>query len=250
MTLGSKERLREAIGFEIEHQVERAARNPVLVDRHVVAGEGVVGTALRFHELVELARRALAGAVEHHVFEEMREPGDAGHFVAAADTHPVVQRHVRDIAVGPDDDLHAIGQRGRLDLVGAGHPRWRRGFGGGDGTTAQGNEQQEARESFGMRHLERRCVIYHSQKKNAAQGGSPARREEANTGEELFAVLLRWVVRRLPRNPEGDGRRAARGPVVRRWARSSRCHHDDGAPSFPPAGPACSRHPARWEESA
>ena len=112
--------VRDPVGLEVEHQVERAARNPVLVHGDVVAGERVVRTALRFHEPVEFAGLTLARAVEHHVLEEMREAGDAGHFVAAADAHPVVERDVRDVAVRPDDDLHAVRERGRTHLVAPG----------------------------------------------------------------------------------------------------------------------------------
>ena len=62
-----------AIGFEIEDQLERVARKPVLVHRDVIAGERVVGTSLRLHQPVELARLPARGAVEHHVLEEVRE---------------------------------------------------------------------------------------------------------------------------------------------------------------------------------
>jgi hypothetical protein len=45
-----------------------------------------------------------------------------------------------------------------------------------------------------------------AEKKSAANGGSRARREEANTGEELFAVLFEVAVS-LPRNLDGLDRR-------------------------------------------
>ena len=58
--LGIERKICQAIGFQVEHQVERGARNPVLVHRDIVAGECVVGAALRFHDPVELAGCALA----------------------------------------------------------------------------------------------------------------------------------------------------------------------------------------------
>ena len=175
----------EPIGFEVEHQVERGARNPVLVHGDVVAGERVVGAALRFHEPVELAGRALRGAVEHHVLEEMREAGDARHFVAAADAHPVVERDVGDVAIGPDDDLHAVGQRRRLHLVESGHARGRRGLGGRDRGGAQRHQHASAERSKNgkLRHAApRRGVrtLYGSRKrKSAANGGSRLRRRRS-----------------------------------------------------------------------
>ena len=86
----------QAVGFEFEHRFERGAREPVLIHGDVARGEGVVARAVRFERAIELARRARARAVEHHVLEEMREPRDARHFVAAADAHPVVERDVRE----------------------------------------------------------------------------------------------------------------------------------------------------------
>jgi hypothetical protein len=47
------------------------------------------------------------------------------------------------------------------------------------------------RKNCGMRHLMGEASLYVSEKKNAAHGGSRERRQEANTGEVLFAVLLR-----------------------------------------------------------
>ena len=91
------------------------AREPVLVHGDVVAGEGVVRAALRLHQPVEVARLPARGAVEHHVLEEMREPGDARRLVAAARTHPVVERHVRNVVHRPDDDLHAVRERARCE---------------------------------------------------------------------------------------------------------------------------------------
>ncbi len=102
----------DAIGLELEDQLQRIARKPVLINGDVVAGEGVVRAALRFHEPVEVARLTARGAVEHHVLEEVREAGDARRLVAAARAHPVVERDVGDVAHRPDDDLHAVGEGG------------------------------------------------------------------------------------------------------------------------------------------
>src|SRR6185312_11049979 len=113
--------VRETISLEIEDLVERRAWEPVLVDGHVVAGEGIVAATARLHGAIELAGRALRGAVEHHVLEEMREPSDARRLVAAADVHPVVENDVRDVEIGPNDDGQPVIERERLDPVRAGN---------------------------------------------------------------------------------------------------------------------------------
>ena len=166
---------------------------------------------------------ALAGAVEHHVLEEMREAGDARHFVAAADAHPVVERDVGDVAIGPDDDLHAVRQRGRVHLVGARHARGRRRLGVRRGRAARDAEQQQqagsARDewNFGMRHLEKRCAtLTGSRKRKAPRTGEVVRgAEEANTGEELFAVLFEVT-------SCGDYLETLTAWIAASWARASR----------------------------
>ena len=121
-----KSEVRHAIGLELEHQIQRAVRKPILVDRDVVARECIVGAALRLHQAIELARLAAGRAVEHHVLEEMCEPGDARRLVAASGAHPVIERHVRDVVHRPDDHFHAVRQRRRPHDLTARHSRNRR----------------------------------------------------------------------------------------------------------------------------
>ena len=77
---------------------------------------------------------------------------------------------------------------------------WRRtgellaGFGGGAGGSGQRQQQGCAQRanSRGLRHAAPRQdahFIRDTKKKSAAHGGSRLRRQEANTGEELFADL-------------------------------------------------------------
>ena len=107
------------------------------------------------------------------------------------------------------------------------------------------------RENVGMRHLETKCLVYRPCKeKRRARGKTCAARRSEHRGRVVRSLFEKSRLGRLTSKPWWQVLRAAREPVVRRWARSSRCHRDDGAPSFPPAGLACSRHPARWEESA
>jgi hypothetical protein len=138
--------VRHAVGLELEHDVERILREPVLVDGHVARGIGVVGAAIGFHDAIELSRRARRGAIEHHVLEVVCDAGDAGVLVASSRPEPGVERDVRDVAVGPDHDLQAVVEGAGDDRIGAGHGR-RRGVGRGRDGRRQGQQQQARAEA-------------------------------------------------------------------------------------------------------
>jgi hypothetical protein len=106
----------DAVGLHVEHEVERGAGKPVRVDGDVLAGVGVVVSAVLLHFDVELLGSILLGSVEHHVFEEVRDPGDAGPLVARSDFVEEIQRDVGDVVVLLDENLHAVGERVCLDI--------------------------------------------------------------------------------------------------------------------------------------
>ena len=112
-------KIAQPVGLEFEHRLECDAWKPVLVNGDVARRECVVASAFRFERAIELAGRTRARAVEHHMLEEVSKTRDARRFVAAADPHPVVKRDVRYVAVRPDDDVHAVRQRDRLDIADA-----------------------------------------------------------------------------------------------------------------------------------
>ena len=116
-----KRQMRNTVGFQIKNSVQRAAGEPVGVHRAVIAGAGVVAAAGGFHDAVKFAGCAPTGAVEHHVFEKMCQPGDAGVFVAAADLVEGIKIGIGNVMVWPDDDLQAIGQRFTDDGFAAWH---------------------------------------------------------------------------------------------------------------------------------
>ncbi len=111
---GVEGQIGQSIALELQHQLERRARKPILVDRHVLGRIGVVRTALCFHQSVELALGTSLRAVEHHVLEEMRQAGLATALVAAARPHPDVQSDIRDVVVRPDDQRQAIAESVRM----------------------------------------------------------------------------------------------------------------------------------------
>ena len=62
----------------------------------------------------------LRGALEHQVFEEMREPRFAGRLVGGADLVPDHVRHDRRAMIRHHDDFEPVGEREVGDLA-----RWR-----------------------------------------------------------------------------------------------------------------------------
>ena len=91
------------VGLELHQRLQVLARDPLVVAGVVVGGEGVLLAADGGHGLRELAGRVLGGALEHQVFEEMRDAGLAGRLVGGAD---LVPDHVGDDRRAPVRDHH------------------------------------------------------------------------------------------------------------------------------------------------
>ena len=104
-----------AIGFELHHGAEILARDALEVSSVVVAGEGVFLTADGGNLLREASARMVRGALEHQVFEEMRDAGLSVRIIGRADPIP---EHVGDdgrAVIGHDHDLHPVVERELLD---------------------------------------------------------------------------------------------------------------------------------------
>ena len=69
--VGEEGEVLDAVGLEIEDELEGGGGGPVLVDGVVGRGVGVVVAAGVIECGVELALAVLEGAIEHHVFEEV-----------------------------------------------------------------------------------------------------------------------------------------------------------------------------------
>src|SRR3974377_55855 len=78
--------------------------------RDILPGVRIVARTLRFHQTVKVALWMLRGAVEHHVFKEVRQPAGPWSLIATADSHPVVQRDMRVVVSGPENDLQPVAQ--------------------------------------------------------------------------------------------------------------------------------------------
>ena len=100
-----------AVGLHPHDQRQPVLGDALEVGRRVMGGEGVVLAAIAGDELGKLARRDLFGALEHQMFEEMRDAGFALRLVGGPDLVPHHLRDNRRAAVGDDDHLHAVGKR-------------------------------------------------------------------------------------------------------------------------------------------
>ena len=99
-----------AVGLELHHGRKLVARHALEVGGVVGGGEGVLVAADPRDELREFSRRMLGGALEHQVFEKMREAGFPRRLVGGAD---LVPDHLGDdgrAPVGNDHDLKAVAE--------------------------------------------------------------------------------------------------------------------------------------------
>ena len=74
----------ETVDFELERRLPTVGGEGEVVERGIVAGEGVVGAAERAGDAVDFADPVTGGAFEHHVFEEMGGAALARGFVGGA----------------------------------------------------------------------------------------------------------------------------------------------------------------------
>ena len=128
--LGTHDRVGEhqpghAVGLERHHLLEVLARHALVEAGIVAGGERVLLAADRGDGLREAIAGILRGALEHQMFEEMREPGFARRLVGGADLVPDHVGDDRRAMVGNDDDFKTVAEREMRDL-GLGAARARR----------------------------------------------------------------------------------------------------------------------------
>ena len=129
-----------AIGFEFHQCAQMLARNALEIGGVIGPGERVLLPADGGDDLGEFAARILGRALEHQVFEEMRDARLALFFVRGADAIPDHVRDHRRAAVGDHDHLESVAEHEAGDL-GPGRRRGRRRYGdrGGSGDGERGN---------------------------------------------------------------------------------------------------------------
>ena len=105
-----------AVGFHPHHQRQAVLGDALEIGGRVMGGEGVVLAAIAGDDLGKFAGRDLFGALEHEMFEEMRDAGFALRLVGGSDLVPHHLRDHRRAPVGDDDDLHAVRKRRMSDI--------------------------------------------------------------------------------------------------------------------------------------
>ena len=85
--------------------------NHVVVVGEIVKGRGVVQPPDVLGQAIEAFGGKVLRGLEHHVFEQVGEPGAAAGVVLGSDAVPDLDRHIRRGAVEAPIDLQAVGQR-------------------------------------------------------------------------------------------------------------------------------------------
>ncbi len=106
----------EAIGLHPQHQRQVLRRHGVPVDRRVFVRVGVGASAHRRHDRGVLLGLDVLRALEHHVFEQVREAGAPGALVLRADVVPELHVGDRRGPVRVQDHGQPVGQREALIL--------------------------------------------------------------------------------------------------------------------------------------
>ncbi len=106
-----------AIALEPQRELELVRRHRLEVVRAIEIGRAVHRRGAR--ALEELEVRVLGDvprALEHHVLEQVREPGAAGDLVAGADVVPRVDGDERDVVIDREDHLETVVERVALEV--------------------------------------------------------------------------------------------------------------------------------------
>ena len=112
-----------AIGFELHHHAKMLLGDALEIGGVIIAGEGVLLAAEFRDHFGKLALRMGFGALEHQMFEKMRDARFARRIVGRAVAIP---HHMRDdgrAAIGNDDDAQPIVEPEIDDRGTVGHTR-------------------------------------------------------------------------------------------------------------------------------
>ncbi len=109
-----------AVGLEFHHGLELLARYALVIAGVVARGEGVFLAADAGDDFRELSGRMLGGALEHQMFEEMRQTRFARGLVGGADFVPDHMGDDRRAVIGDDHQFEPVLQHkvGNLDAGG------------------------------------------------------------------------------------------------------------------------------------
>ena len=106
--LVGEDQVAHAVGLVAHHRRQRVRRHGLVEGGVVLGGEGVLAAADLGDLGAEFAWLVVGRALEHQMFEEMRDAGFAGRLVGAADLVPDHVGDDRGAVIRDDDDLHAV----------------------------------------------------------------------------------------------------------------------------------------------
>ena len=130
-----------AIGLELHHLGQLLARHALEIAGVVGGGEGVLVAADPEHGLGEFADRMLGGALEHQMFEKVRQAGFARGLVGGADLVPDHLGDDRGAVIRDHHNMQAVGKgKGGGPRGGYGGLGANAGHGKGGGRKQRGEE--------------------------------------------------------------------------------------------------------------
>ena len=123
-----RQEIAHPVALHPEREIEGARGHDLPVVRAIRAGRSVDGPACLL-EWREVAVVMVGAALEHQVFEQMREARAAAHLVPRADVIPDIDGHLRHAMVLVDQHVEAVGER-LLDAAefGTRHRTWSSGI--------------------------------------------------------------------------------------------------------------------------
>ena len=100
-----------AVGFHLHDERQPVFGDGLKISREIIIGESIVTPAIARNRLGEFTGRELVRALEHQMFEKMRQPRLARHFVCRANAIPDHMGHNRRTVIRNNQNLHPVGQR-------------------------------------------------------------------------------------------------------------------------------------------
>ena len=117
--LGLEQQVAHAVRFKAKAQFQARLLKSLEIGGVVVAGEGVFITTIGGDQAREFASGHRGRALEHQVFEQMRDARQAARLIAGADLVPDLRDHHRGAVILADQDFQTIIEGKDLDRRGA-----------------------------------------------------------------------------------------------------------------------------------
>ena len=105
-----QQQVAHAIGFQFEAHRKPVFLQALVIGGVILTGKGVLLPAVFGDDAGEFARGMVFRALEHHVLQHVRQPGDAVMLVAGADLVPHLGNHHRGAMVFLHDQLETVFQ--------------------------------------------------------------------------------------------------------------------------------------------